>query len=99
MIWNMEDNVALTSYDEELTELTDFFPTLKEEALKVLPDGDFENITDYYYVLKAGPNSYIQSPEGAIHNLPLYAYGKSRRLICLNVMPETCKFIKQFFPR
>ena len=95
----MEDNIGLTSYDEELTELTDFFPTLKEEALKVLPDGDFENITEYWQTHKAGPNSYIHSSEGSFHNLPLYAYGKRRRLNCLNVAPETCKFIKQFFPR
>ena len=95
----MEDNIGLTSYDEELTELTDFFPTLKEEALKVLPDGDFENITEYWRTHKAGPNSYIHSSEGSFHNLPLYAYGKRRRLNCLNVAPETCKFIKQFFPR
>ena len=99
MIWNMEDNIGLTSYDEELTELTDFFPTLKQEALKVLPDGDFENITEYWLTHKAGPNSYIHSSEGSFHNLPLYAYGKRRRLNCLNVAPETCKFIKQFFPR
>ena len=34
LVWNMEDHVGLTAYDEELTELTQFFPSIKEEALK-----------------------------------------------------------------
>ena len=49
LIWNMDEHVGLTSYDEEFSELTNFYSTLKEEALKTA-----QNITDdtWYSVKK-----------------------------------------------
>ena len=97
MIWNMEDNVGLTSYDEELSELTSFYPTLKEEVLKAT-----SNITkDIWYSLtnvRSSAANYIHG-EGKYYSLPFFYYGKRRRLICKDLLPKTCKFVKDTIPR
>ena len=57
LIWNMDEHVGLTSYDEEFSELTNFYSTLKEEALKTA-----QNITnDSWYSVKRenSANNYI----------------------------------------
>ena len=36
---------------------------------------------------------------GNFSTLPLFTYGKRRRMICNEIMPETCKYLKSNFNR
>ena len=96
-IWDKE-HVGLSTYDDEFAELKEFLPTLKQEALKAT-----ENITHEHWIIhtyqKVSVGNYIYPPGGNLSNLPLFTYGKRRLMNCLEVMPETCKFMKSQFPR
>ncbi len=97
-IWDVENSVGLSTYDEELSELKEFLPILKEEGLKAAA-----NVTDDGWVVRKHSNTamgnIVMSPEGSLATLPLFSYGKIRHAICHEIMPKTCKFFKSLFPR
>ena len=98
LIWDKDQHVGLSTYDEELTELKEFLPKLKEEAMKVAKEID----PDDWYVYNHQDHSttnFIRGKSGNFSVLPLFTYGKRRRVICVEKMPETCKFIKSNFDR
>ena len=98
MIWDMDNHVGLSTYDEEFTELKAFLPTLKKEATEAAKniDGTQWYINQHREV---STGNYIVGKEGNFSVLPLFAYGKRRRMVCKDIMPETCKFLKKNFDR
>ena len=99
IVWDHENNVGLSTYDEEFTALKEFIPTLKEEALKAV-ENEAENSRFYrrYYENTAAGN-IMETKTGNLSNLMLYTYGKRQRMNCKVLMPQTCKFMKEQFTR
>lgn len=98
LIFDLENDVGLSTYDEEIQELTEFLPKLKEEALKAAENVTKENWYKRVYVNMAQGN-YVVKGGGNFSVLPLFTYGKRRHANCKELMPETCQFMKKNFDR
>ena len=100
LIWDPEQNVGLSTYDEELTELREFLPTLKKEALEAIGNISAEHWRIHSHQdVTVGNYIYANDHGGQFSTLPLFTYGKRRLLNCKSIMPQTCRFIKTSFNR
>jgi hypothetical protein len=77
-------------------ELLEFLPTLKIEALEAA-----KNINGQDWIVNVEQKITIGNRVngGNYSTLPLFTYGKKRRVICNEIMPETCTFVKKNFER
>lgn len=102
-IWNVEENVGLTAYDEELTELTSFLPSLKQEALEAAKSVENPDFSRHWRVdtyVNVSTGNFIHSgSSGNLSTLSIFHFGKKRRGACKDLMPSTCAFFKKSFKR
>jgi len=99
-VWTVEQ-AQLSSFFRyrlyyKFKELLEFLPTLKKEALEAA-----KNINDQDWIVNVEQKITIGNRVngGNYSTLPLFTYGKKRRVICNEIMPETCTFVKKNFER
>lgn len=96
-VWDIDNHVGLSTFDEEFNELKEFLPQLKSEALKAA-----ENVTNQHWIMrshyKVQQGNFILG-HGNWSTLPLFEYGKRRLTNCLEFMPKTCAFFRSSFER
>jgi hypothetical protein len=80
-LWNMVDNVGLTAYDEEFSELEAAWPVIKDEVLKVAKNISRENDWQVHSYSGISMGNYVLG-SGNWSVLPLFAYGKRKTFIC-----------------
>ena len=100
IVWDHENHVGLSTYDEEFTALNEFIPIIKEEALKAVEnEAEQQRFYVRFYQNTANNIFETRSEGGNLTVLPLYVYGKRERMNCMELMPKTCKFMKANFTR
>ena len=99
IVWDHENHVGLSTYDEEFTALNEFSSIIKEEALKAV-ENEAEQQRFYVRFYQNTANNIFETKDGGnLTVLPLFVYGKRERMNCMELMPKTCKFMKANFTR
>ena len=92
-LWNPEEQVSLTKHDEEFQAITEKWPEIKKDALKVasnMSDGWLTHVKMLY-------EQNLIVGQGNWSTYPIIAWGKPKFLSCHKVS-TTCNFIKEKFP-
>ena len=100
VVWDHENHVGLSTYDEEFEALKEVIPVIKAEALKAVENEAEQQRFYVRFYENANGNIFESRSEGGnLTVLPLFVYGKRERMNCMELMPQTCKFLKANFTR
>ena len=99
-VWTL-DQAQISSFFRyklyyKFNELLEFLPTMKKEALEAVNN---EIQQDWLVNVESHGSMGNRVRGGNFSTLPLFTYGKKRRVICKEIMPKTCAFLKKNFER